>query len=490
MLDIAYTHSGRLAKADYGTKSETLRQTYEYDKKGQLLAVKDDAGNAVESYAYDKAGNMLRKSILRSGRAGAPRTPQSTDYFTTPFTFDAANQLVSSTTDGMTTRYSYDAAGRLVREGSKTYRYGYLDKVMSVTDNGSTYTYEYHADGQLAKAMYGDGRALSPRAPQSEDFLWDGLALIQRGDEHFINEPHIGGGNPVASSKGTSYFNDVLGTTVGAKKDGKYSAAVLTAFGENYLTTQPPNHQTFFTGKPFVEGLGHAFWMRNYRAGLAKWQSADPMGYPDGWNQLAYCNNGVTSAVDLWGCSTYNSTVVESDWYSLPASDPIVDVDTMARFTAEELAFITSQTGGSLRFYSKSSSYSDSYLFSEDHYTKYYDTAAWGYDVLVWHRRDYTENAYSLEITVEYVNRVRNNTVGNVSTITAFIGRLLSLCPHPYLKVAGTILSDTSTLAGLYAVIDNGLNDDDVVVFDLGMTKKHVDSMEKTRTRIWSYSVE
>lgn len=42
--------------------------------------------------------------------------------------------------------------------------------------------------------------------------------------------------------------------------------------------------------------------MRNCRAGLAKWQTADPMGYPDGWNQLAYCNNGVTGAVDLWGC--------------------------------------------------------------------------------------------------------------------------------------------------------------------------------------------
>ncbi len=295
-----YSKSGQIV----ARTANGVRQTYEYDKKGQLLAVKDDAGNAVESYAYDKAGNMLRKSILRSGRAGAPRTPQSTDYFTTPFTFDAANQLVSSTTDGMTTRYSYDAAGRLVREGSKTYRYGYLDKVMSVTDNGSTYTYEYHADGQLAKAMYGDGRALSPRAPQSEDFLWDGLALIQRGDEQFINEPHIGGGNPVASSKGTSYFNDALGTTVGAKKDGKYSAAVLTAFGENHLTTKPHNHQTFFTGKPLVEGLGHAFWMRNYRAGLAKWQTADPMGYPDGWNQLAYCNNAATTAVDLWGCET------------------------------------------------------------------------------------------------------------------------------------------------------------------------------------------
>ena len=26
-----------------------------------------------------------------------------------------------------------------------------------------------------------------------------------------------------------------------------------------------------------------------------------PLGYPDGWNALAYCNNGVTGAVDLWG---------------------------------------------------------------------------------------------------------------------------------------------------------------------------------------------
>ena len=37
------------------------------------------------------------------------------------------------------------------------------------------------------------------------------------------------GGNPVVSSKGTSYFNDILGTTLGAKAKGKkYSAAALT----------------------------------------------------------------------------------------------------------------------------------------------------------------------------------------------------------------------------------------------------------------------
>ena len=112
-----------------------------------------------------------------------------------------------------------------------------------------------------------------------------------------------------------SIINDALGTTVGSwegrassrpESGLRYSAAALTAFGENVSVDSPTPTQNsnFFTGKPYVEGLGLAFWMRNYRAGLAKWQSADPMGYPDGWNQLAYCNNAATSAVDLWGCVT------------------------------------------------------------------------------------------------------------------------------------------------------------------------------------------
>ena len=46
------------------------------------------------------------------------------------------------------------------------------------------------------------------------------------------------------------------------------------------------------------------FLMRNYRADLSKWQTADPLGYPDGWNPLAYCGNRVTGAVDLWDAET------------------------------------------------------------------------------------------------------------------------------------------------------------------------------------------
>ena len=133
---------------------------------------------------------------------------------------------------------------------------------------------------------------------------FEGMPRAQRSARRARKGPR---GNPVVSSKGTSYFNDMLGTTVGSKKDGKYSAAVLTAFGERLDKadgTSPAIRslgEGWFTGKPYVEGLGHTFLMRNYRASLAKWQTADPMGYPDGWNQLAYCGNDSCNCIDFSG---------------------------------------------------------------------------------------------------------------------------------------------------------------------------------------------
>ena len=109
----------------------------------------------------------------------------------------------------------------------------------------------------VKKKIFRAGRAGAPRTPQSEDYIWDGLALTAFG-ERLDNEDD--------------------------------SSSAIRSLGEGW-----------FTGKPHVAGLGHAFLFRNYRAGLAKWQTADPMGYPDGWNQLAYCGNEVFERVDYLG---------------------------------------------------------------------------------------------------------------------------------------------------------------------------------------------
>ena len=68
-----------------------------------------------------------------------------------------------STSDGKTTKYEYDTAGRLIREGDRTYSYGYLDKILSVQGNGQKIaSFDYHVDGQAASAIHDMEIRLNP----------------------------------------------------------------------------------------------------------------------------------------------------------------------------------------------------------------------------------------------------------------------------------------------------------------------------------------
>lgn len=190
------------------------------------------------------------------------------------------------------------ASGRLVKEGEKTYEYGWLDKVMRVAEDGKELArFEYHNNNQLAKAI---------RESWGETFELDGLALIERNGTKYINEPHAGGGNPVLAidtlgdvQNTETIFTDILGTSLGKIGDDGYSAIEKTVFGD-------ANKKGFFTGKPYVDELGYAFLFRNYRADIGKWLSQDLIGYPDGWNNLAYCNNDIINIIDLFGALNLN----------------------------------------------------------------------------------------------------------------------------------------------------------------------------------------
>jgi RHS repeat-associated protein len=273
-------------------------QLYAYDLKGQLTSVTQD-GKVVESYTYDPAGNILKKVV-----AGK----------TTEFTYDAANQLVSMTENSgeagknavRRTDFAYDAARRMTQQihgeaGTDAlrrteYAYGWMNKVMSISENGKvSATYDYHVDGQVAKRLGADGKA--------QDFFWDGLALIRRGETNLTNEPYVTGGNPIIAN-GTTLFNDILGTTQGATDGKDFAAISRDSFGQT-LDNSTDTDYDYFTGKPKVEGLGYAFLFRNYAAGLGKWTTSDPLGYPDGWNNFAYVNNRVTGCIDWRGGNIY-----------------------------------------------------------------------------------------------------------------------------------------------------------------------------------------
>ena len=240
--------------------------------------------------------------------------------YTPSYEYDAANQLVAQTTDAGTAKekrveFAYDGAGRMIREGRREYRYGGLDKVVAVLQAGKTVAeFAYGADGQLASIERKNG--------EHERLWWRGLALTRRdyldGDktissERYLNEPHATGGNPVLAWEGKAapasakeqaraaatrlLFNDMLGSTLAVLDGDKAQDTGMTLFGE----TPDGQAQGFFTGKPHIDELGYAFLFRNYRPEKAKWQTADPLGYPDGWNCLAYVNNGVCLRYDYAG---------------------------------------------------------------------------------------------------------------------------------------------------------------------------------------------
>ncbi len=125
-----------------------------------------------------------------------------------------------------------------------------------------------------------------------ENWVWDGLALIRRSDDIYVNEPHISGGLPIVSKtkEGVRYHeHDFLGTTLWSmdtkgKVEKDYQDT--TIFGEGSIQH---DRSARFTGKPYDEDLqAYVFPFRNYDASIARWRTSDPAGYPDGINQHFY----------------------------------------------------------------------------------------------------------------------------------------------------------------------------------------------------------
>jgi len=182
-------------------------------------------------------------------------------------TYDAANQLATSTSpgrDGSPSRptsnpFTYDRAGRLLTSpGGPARTYGWLDKVTKLkTPTGESLRLTYWPDGQLAakrntshtedakgaekslKQISNPPSTINPHPSTADErFLWDGLALLRRNETIYIIEPHPSGGVPIAShpvnkpDELTYYLNDMLGTTLATVEGNATHFASLTAFGQ------------------------------------------------------------------------------------------------------------------------------------------------------------------------------------------------------------------------------------------------------------------
>ena len=140
-------------RTENGTETEN---SYAYNALGELTSFLQSTGYG-ESYAYDKAGNMLEKAI--TGTDG--------QNVTLKMAYNAANQLTGMTNGQNKIAYSYDKNGSLIQKTltSKTYgkltdRYAYdaLDQLTSyVGYDGYQQQFTYDANGmRLSKKETGD----------------------------------------------------------------------------------------------------------------------------------------------------------------------------------------------------------------------------------------------------------------------------------------------------------------------------------------------
>ena len=207
--------------------------------------------------------------------------------------------------------------------------------MIEVKRNGKTTKFAYDGFGMLAQKTFHDG--------STEVWVWDGLALIHRGSDIYVNKPHISGGVPILSKtdEGVRYHEHYfLGTTLWIMDTKCGSAASIegasplrrccsqigypcfhkrttritgkscnkyyqdtTIFGEGSIQK---DRSARFTGKPYDEDLqAYVFPYRNYDASTARWRSSDPAGYPDGINQHFYADVP-TYALDLLGLKVYH----------------------------------------------------------------------------------------------------------------------------------------------------------------------------------------
>ena len=140
-------------RTENGTETEN---SYAYNALGELTSFLQSTGYG-ESYAYDKAGNMLEKAI--TGTDG--------QNVTLKMAYNAANQLTGMTNGQSKLAYSYDKNGSLIQKTltSKTYgkltdRYAHdaLDQLTSyVGYDGYQQQFTYDANGmRLSKKETGD----------------------------------------------------------------------------------------------------------------------------------------------------------------------------------------------------------------------------------------------------------------------------------------------------------------------------------------------
>ena len=228
-------------------------------------------------YAYDKAGNRIRKTDAQ----GEIR-----------YLYNAKNQLVEEESPADRKQFSYDRQGGIIEEknlaGIRLFSYNSRHQQTGVeTETGNVQENRYDAEG-LRFELLENGRRTS--------FVYhDGELLQEEGREEQGTSYHLGAGmEAFRRGQELSYYHrdEQLSTTfiTGGHGDVQNSYQ-YDAFGMSLGTTEKLNNRIRYTGQQYDDVTGQYYLRARYYNPVAGRFMQEDVYQGDGLNLYAYCGN-------------------------------------------------------------------------------------------------------------------------------------------------------------------------------------------------------
>ena len=284
-VETAYTYDGngnhtaktgtQATLGDIISGSNALDLSYVYDVRGQLL--EERRNGASVCYAYDKAGNRIRKTDVQ----GEIR-----------YLYNEKNQLTAEESPADRKQFSYDHQGGIIEEknsaGIRLFSYNSRHQQTRVeTENGNVQENRYDAEG-LRFELLENGRRTS--------FVYhDGELLQEEGREEQGTSYHLGAGmEAFRRGQELSYYHrdEQLSTTFITGRHGDVlNSYQYDAFGVPLETTEQLNNRIRYTGQQYDELTEQYYLRARYYNPVAGRFMQEDVYQGDGLNLYAYCHN-------------------------------------------------------------------------------------------------------------------------------------------------------------------------------------------------------
>ena len=311
LLSFAYRYDGngnRTAKT--GTQAalggitagnNALDLSYNYDVRGQLL--EERRNGASVCYAYDKAGNRIRKTDAQGE---------------TRYLYNEKNQLIEEESPADRKQFSYDRQGGIIEEknaaGIRLFSYNSRHQQTRVeTETGSVQENRYDAEG-LRFELLENGRRTS--------FVYhDGELLQEEGREEQGTSYHLGAGmEAFRRGQELSYYHRDEQLSTALVTDGHrnvQNSYQYDAFGMSLGTTEKLNNRIRYTGQQYDDVTGQYYLRARYYNPVAGRFMQEDVYQGDGLNLYAYCGNNPVVYYDPSGYYTalgnlFTDSVIET----------------------------------------------------------------------------------------------------------------------------------------------------------------------------------